>query len=78
MTLDEYRTVLKACNFNPSAADETFKLLIDTNRNGKIETKELNDHEFKFWFTLDDQDSKGMFGDKFEKKWTAAWVKSTN
>ncbi len=67
VTLDEWRTILKACNLNPSCADETFKL-IDKNKNGKIERKELTDHEFKFWFTLDDQDSKGMFGDKYELK----------
>ena len=67
LTLDEYRTVMSACNFDPSAADATFKIL-DKNKNGKVEIKELNEHEFKFWFALEDPGSKGLFGDIFEKK----------
>ncbi len=29
---------------------------------------EYNDYDFKFWYTLDDVDAQGMYGDKFEKK----------
>jgi len=67
VTLDEWKIILRACNFDVSTADETFKI-IDKNKNVKIERKELSDTEFKFWYTLDDADSQGMFGDKFEKK----------
>ena len=67
VTLDEWKIILRACNFDVSAADETFKV-IDKNKNGKIERNELSDAEFNFWYTLDDAGSQGMFGDKFEKK----------
>ena len=65
VTLEEYRKVTIACNFDPSTADETFKL-IDLNRNNKVERKELNEFEFKFWFEVDDPETVGMFGATFE------------
>lgn len=64
--LDEWRVVLRASNME-GAADEIFKAL-DKNKNGKIERKELSDNDFKFWYVLDDPDTSGMFGDKYEKK----------
>ena len=66
VTQDEWKTILTASDFGASAADDTFKL-IDKNKNGKVERKELNDFHFKFWFTLDDADSKGMLGKRYEK-----------
>lgn len=56
VTLEEYRKVLKACNLDPSTADQSFKV-IDKNQNGKIERSELTNFEFQFWFMLDDEDS---------------------
>ena len=64
--LDEWRIVLRAGNME-SAADEIFKAL-DKNKNGKIERKKLSDNDFNFWYVLDDADTRGMFGDKFEKR----------
>ena len=63
--LDEWRSVLRASNME-GAADEIFKAL-DKSKAGKIERKVLSDNDFKFWFVLDDSDTQGMFGDKFEK-----------
>ena len=67
VTLAEWKIVLQACNIETSAANETFNRL-DKDKNGKIERSELTDAEFKFWYTLDDPETKGMFGDAFEKK----------
>ena len=67
VTRDEFRTVLKACNMDPSTADETFKV-IDANKNNKIERDEFNEHEFNFWFGVDDAATKGMLGATFEMK----------
>ena len=40
---------------------------MDANKNGKVERKELVDHELNYWFGLNnDQASKGMFGSKFD------------
>ncbi len=62
VTLDEWRQVQKACNCDASAADRKFEA-VDKDKNGKIERKELNSSEFKFWFTLDDEDSKKILGE---------------
>ena len=63
---DELRMALRGIN-NESAAEAIFETL-DRNKDGKIERKEISDNDFKFWFHLDDVDSQGMFGDKYEKK----------
>lgn len=65
VTLDEWKTFVTALNFDASAADDTFNL-VDKDKNGKVERKELNDYMFKFWLTLDDSDSKGMYGKRYE------------
>ena len=52
VTKDEYRTIMKASNFNAEMADKRFDAM-DTNKNGKIELKELHEAEEKFWFDLD-------------------------
>lgn len=62
ITLDEYTKVTKACNFGDDAASVAFET-IDKNHNGKLERKELNEHEFKFWFTVEDTGTDGMFGE---------------
>ena len=66
VTLDGYKKIMKACNFGESAAEATFKLLCNETNPGKIERLKLIDMEFKFWFTLGHEESKGMFGDVFE------------
>lgn len=57
VTFDQCRAIMKACNqlYDPSTADELLES-IDKNKNGKIERADLIDTEFKFWFTLDDDD----------------------
>ena len=62
VTLDEWRQVQKACNYDASAADKKFEV-VDKDKNGKIERKELSNSEFKFWFTLDEEDSKKILGE---------------
>ena len=52
VTIDEFRTVMKACNMPAAMADARFNV-IDANKNGKIERKELIEAEEKFWFNLD-------------------------
>ena len=52
ITRDEYRTVMKACNYSTAAADAAFDHL-DVNKDGRIERKELNEQEFKFFYDLD-------------------------
>ena len=37
------------------------------NKNGKIERKELTDYELNYWFSLNDEASKGFYGAKYEK-----------
>ena len=67
VTLEEFRTVMKiAYCCDAEVADTTF-LQIDTNKNGKIERKELTDYELNYWFNLNDEASKGFYGAKFEK-----------
>ena len=40
---------------------------MNANKHGKVERRELVDHEFNHWFGLsDDQASKEMFGSKFD------------
>ena len=67
VTLEEFRTVMKIVyGCDTEVADATF-LKIDTNKNGKIERKELTDYELNYWFDLNDEASKGFYGAKFEK-----------
>ena len=66
VTFEEYKLILgTASNAGEEEAKATFNLL-DKNKNGKIERKEFISSNLKFWYTLDDSDTKGMFGDKFE------------
>ena len=52
VTLDEFCTVMKACNFKPEVAEARFNE-IDKNKNGKLERKELSEAEENFWYGLD-------------------------
>ena len=52
ITLDEFRTVMKACNATQEMADARFNA-IDKDKNGKVERKELREAEEKFWYGLD-------------------------
>ena len=46
---------------------QDFAPAMESNKNGKVERRELVDHELKHWFGLsDDQASKGIFGSKFD------------
>ena len=65
VTFEEYKFWMEALNFGEEAAKATFNLL-DKNKNGKLELNEYLSYNLKFWCTLDDQDTKGMFGTKFE------------
>ena len=65
VTLEEFRTVMKvAYGCDAEEADATFRL-IDTNKNGKMERKELTDYELNYWFDLNNEASKGFYGAKF-------------
>ena len=50
VTLDEFHTVMKACNMNET--EEKFNA-IDKDKSGKVERKELSEAEEKFWLGLD-------------------------
>ena len=53
VTLDEFRTIMKACNIEKTeVADARFNA-IDKDKNGKVDRKELLEAEEKFWFGLD-------------------------
>ena len=66
VTLEEFRTVMKvAYGCDAKEADATFRR-IDTDNDGKVERKKLTDYEFNHWFDLNDEASKGFYGDKFQ------------
>ena len=65
LTFEEYKLWMDASNFGEGAAKSTFNLL-DKNKSGKIERNEYLSYTLRFWCTLDDPDTKGMFGAKFE------------
>ena len=56
---------MEASDHSPEVAEATFNLL-DKNKDGKIERKVLIDSAIKFWCDLDDQETKGMFGDRYD------------
>ena len=65
LSLEEYEKVQMACNFDAGTARTAFGV-IDKNNDGKLSRDELNESDFNFWFTVDDAQSTGMFGAKFE------------
>lgn len=65
VNLSEFKIVMNVVfGCNAKEAEATFRRM-DTSKNGKIERKTLTDYEMKFWFDLDDEASKGFYGDKF-------------
>ena len=65
VTLEEYKIFMEASDHKADVAEATFKVL-DKNKNGKIVRKELIAGAVKFWCDLDDQDTKGMLGDRYD------------
>ena len=65
LTWDEYKVMMVAANFGEDAAKATFALM-DQDKNEKIDRKEFHRANFNFWFGLDDSESQGLFGDRFE------------
>ena len=65
VTFEEYKFLMDASNLGEEAAKGAFNLL-DKNKNGKLERDEFVSSNLRFWCTLDDPSTKGMYGDKFE------------
>jgi len=65
VSLPEYRKVMEASDHSPEATEATFNVL-DKEKEGKIKRSELIDAAIKFWCELDNQETKGMFGDKYD------------
>ena len=58
LSLEEYSKVMSACNF---AASSAF-MVLDKNRDGRVERSELNEQQYKFWFSVEDAHLEGMLG----------------
>ena len=67
ISLEEYRAVFGIVEFPESYVDEIFKA-IDTNKNGKLERKELNDFEFKLWYGLDEEKGRNSLDSVLSNK----------
>ena len=65
ISLDEYEVIQRALHFEPGVAKTAFDI-IDKNHDGKLSREELNEQDFNFWFTLDDETTSGMFGEKYQ------------
>ena len=65
ISLDEYKIGMAASGFDEGVAKVTFNFL-DKKKSGEIDRKEYSAANAKFWCTLDDPDTQGMYGDKFE------------
>ena len=65
VTLDEYTLIFKAYNMDETAAAEGFATL-DKDKNGKLDVNEIPSRHSKFWWLIDDEDAKGLFGERFE------------
>ena len=62
---DEYKVWMAATGFDEEVAHVTFKFL-DINKCGEIDRKVYSTDNIKFWCTLEDTDTRGMYSDKFE------------
>ena len=65
VTWDEYKVMIEAAGLGEEEARGAFNLL-DKDKSGKIDRKEYTDACIKFWCTLDDAETRGMYGAKFE------------
>ena len=65
VTWDEYKVAMEAGGFGEEESRGGFNLL-DKDKSGKISRKEMAAANVKFWCTVDDPDTQGMYGDKFE------------
>ena len=65
VTFEEYTLWMDVSNFGEEAAERTFNLL-DKNKSGKIDRNEYLPYILRFWCTLDDPDTQGMLGARFE------------
>ena len=67
ISFEEYRAVVGIVEFPKSYVEEIFKA-IDTNKNGKLERKELNDFEFKLWYGLDEEKGRNSLDSVLSNK----------
>ena len=65
VTWDEYKVAMEVGGLDEEVGRATFNLL-DKNKSGKIDRKEYTEADIKFWCTLDDPDTQGMYGARFE------------
>ena len=65
LTFEEIKVVDKSLDFDEDTPKATFDLL-DRNKDGTVDRKEFLSAILMFWCTLDDPNTKGMFGDRFE------------
>ena len=65
VTWDEYKVAMEVLGLGEEEGRATFNLL-DKDKSGNIDRKEFTDANIKFWCTLDDPDTQGMFGARFE------------
>ena len=65
VTWDEYKVAMEVAGLDEEVGRATFDLL-DKNKSGKIDRKEYTAADIKFWCTLDDHDTQGMYGPRFE------------
>ena len=65
LSWDEFKVMMVTANFGEDAAKATFALM-DEDKNEKIDRKEFVRANFNFWFGLDDSESQGLYGDRFE------------
>ena len=65
LSFDEYKVLMEACDAGEDEARAAFNLL-DKDKNGRIDRKEYAASALKFFTQLDNQDTDGLFGPKFE------------
>ena len=65
VNFEEFKFIMDATNFGEEATKAVFNSL-DKEKNGKMERNDYLSSNLRFWCFLDDPDTHGMFGDKFE------------
>ena len=61
---DEYQYIFAGGTLEPEAIKAAFDFM-DKNNDGRVNRKEFAAADVKFWTTLDDPSTKGMYGDKY-------------